>query len=200
MDCFVPRNDGIPPPLRPPPASAHSPCFCTLTPPLHTHPATAHTPRHGTLTPPRHTHPATAHTPRHGTLTPPRHTHPATAHPPRHCTLTQDQLTAVTARSEATRQSMARKLLKFESTAFLKPMPTVISAIYLTPDAVQVNTAKLMGRQSPGLRLAHLPRVHRMQPAQPSRGGQLSISSSLKPQPLHGMVFLTEGPAHEQPR
>jgi hypothetical protein len=95
---------------------------------------------------------------------------------------------------------MARKLLKFESTAFLKPMPTVISAIYLTPDAVQVNTAKLMGRQSPGLRLAHLPRVHRMQPAQPSRGGQLSISSSLKPQPLHGMVFLTEGPAHEQPR
>lgn len=29
-------------------------------------------------------------------------------------------------------------------------MPTVIPAIYLTPDAVQVNTAKLMGRQSAG--------------------------------------------------
>jgi hypothetical protein len=29
-------------------------------------------------------------------------------------------------------------------------MPTVIPAIYLTPDAVQVNTAKMMGRQSAG--------------------------------------------------
>jgi hypothetical protein len=65
MDCFVPRNDGIPPPLRPPPASAPSP-------------------RHGTPTPPRHTHPATAHSPRHCTPTPPRHTHPGPTHR-RHC-------------------------------------------------------------------------------------------------------------------